>query len=229
MWCFPSTQCWWGHTWRAEFNSRLSSTGKTWTESNEGPWRWWSNWSTSSVRKAERAGPVQPGEGKAQGNPLYHLKGGCKEDRARLLPMAPSAKTRDDRHKLEQEGSIWTPGSTAVLCSDRSLAQLSGGCGPPHWDLQKLPGCGTAYPALGVPAGGELGQMDPELPANIRHSMILHDSDNPLLSLKPTLPTMAEWEQLWLLFHLLCAALLPCLLQQQGLSSFIYFMYFSAW
>ena len=62
---------------------------------------------TSDIRgEAERAGTVQPGEEKAQGNLINvhkYLIGGRernKEDRAKLL-VAPIEKTRSNRHKLK--------------------------------------------------------------------------------------------------------------------------------
>jgi len=55
--------------------------------------------------EAERAGTVQPGEEKAQGdliNADKYLKGGCEENGARLLPMVPSDRTRGSGHRLKR-------------------------------------------------------------------------------------------------------------------------------
>ena len=52
-----------------------------------------------------RAGNVQPGEEKAQGDLIgvyKYLQGGCKEDRARLFSVVPSDRTRGDGHTLKQ-------------------------------------------------------------------------------------------------------------------------------
>ena len=49
---------------------------------------------------------MQHGEEKAQGNLINmckYLKGGCKEDRARLFPVVPSDRTRGNGHTLKQE------------------------------------------------------------------------------------------------------------------------------
>ena len=54
--------------------------------------------------KAERAGTVQPGEEKAQGDLIHVYKyrmGGNEEDGARLFPVMPSARTRGSEHKLK--------------------------------------------------------------------------------------------------------------------------------
>lgn len=47
-----------------------------------------------------------------------------------------------------------------------------GGSGESHLeDLQKLSGCGPGHRAVHVPA--PLDQMDPEVPANLNHSVVL--------------------------------------------------------
>ncbi|PKU40124.1 hypothetical protein llap_9573 [Limosa lapponica baueri] len=55
--------------------------------------------------KAGRAGTAQPGEEKDWGadliNVYKYLKGGCKDDRARLFLVVPSDGTRGSRHNLK--------------------------------------------------------------------------------------------------------------------------------
>jgi len=52
--------------------------------------------------KAERAGLLSLEEGRLRGDPInvYHLQGGCKEDRAGRFSVVPSGRTRGYCHKL---------------------------------------------------------------------------------------------------------------------------------
>lgn len=71
-------------------------------EYSKGPLRLFRDYSTSPM---ERTGSVQPGEEKAQWgiSSVFHkyLKGGHKEDRARLFSVAPRDKIKDEGYKLK--------------------------------------------------------------------------------------------------------------------------------
>ena len=60
-WSFPSAQQWWGYIWSAGSSSERDRTH--WSKSNEAPQRWLR---TIIHMRRDRAGTVQPGEGKAQ-------------------------------------------------------------------------------------------------------------------------------------------------------------------
>jgi len=106
---------------------------------------------------------------------VRYLKEGCKHDGARLLPVATSARTRGNGHKVEHKRFLVTSGSISVLLGARALAQVA----QRLWglllrdDVQKLPGHGPGPPALGVPAGAEVGQRGTEDPASLSHSVVL--------------------------------------------------------
>jgi len=80
--------------------------------------------------KAERAGTVQPGEEKAQGdlsNVYKYLQGGCREDDARLFSVVPRDRTRGNGHTLRHSRF---PLNVRILFHsecDQVLAQVSQG------------------------------------------------------------------------------------------------------
>lgn len=58
--------------------------------------------------EAERAGTAQSGKKEAQGgsHQCLYLKERCQEDGTMLLSVVPSARTRDNGHKLEHRGFL---------------------------------------------------------------------------------------------------------------------------
>lgn len=99
-----------------------------------------------------------------QGDPVHvhgHPRGGCREDRDRLLPVVPRARSRGTGDKLEHGKLRLTTRNTSVLGGCRSPAQI------PREVLGVPQGCPKAAwmwcwaPARCVPAGGSWG---PEAP-----------------------------------------------------------------
>lgn len=43
----------WDHTWSSVSSSPAWETRNYWIESNEEPWRWWGDWSTSLTRRGQ--------------------------------------------------------------------------------------------------------------------------------------------------------------------------------
>ena len=126
--------------------------------------------------EVERTETTQPGWKDGQRDLISvhkYLKGGWQWRQSRAL--FSGAQTGCNGHQLEHMGSLWAPGSTAVLCSARALAQVA----QRLWglllrdDVQKPPGHGPGPPALGVPAGAEVGQRGTEDPASLSHSVVL--------------------------------------------------------
>ena len=85
-------------------------------------------------------------------NAYKYLKGGCKEDGARLFPMAPSYRTRGNGLEPETQEAPSEHQETLFHCEGgRVLAQVAQiGCGVSIFrDIQKLSGRGPGQPALG--------------------------------------------------------------------------------
>ena len=108
-----------------------------------------------------RAENAQPGEEEAHGDLSdvhKYLKGGCKEDGARIISVVPSARTKGTCCKREHRGflltirqhfsAVWVPEPWHRLPRDWVL--LLG-------DLQRPPGCGPGHSALGGLTGEGLG------------------------------------------------------------------------
>lgn len=123
-----------------------------------------------------RARTVQPRREKARRNlSVYkYLKEGCKEDRARLFSVVPSARTRGSGHKLEDRRVPLNISNPSVLCGWQSTGA---GCPEKSWsllleDLQKPPR-GPGQPVLGGPAGaGGWARWSPEVPSTLSCSVV---------------------------------------------------------
>jgi len=100
---------------------------------------------------------------------ITYLKGGCKHDGARLFPVATSARTRGNGHKLEHKRFLITSGSIYVLAGAGALAQVV-------QKVSRISSLKIFMRHLDVVLGTQLwmsllvqwlGQMDPEVLANL--------------------------------------------------------------
>ena len=98
--------------------------------------------------------------------------GRCKEDIA-----LSSIAQRWDKRLWAQTGAQGLTLSTRQHCCAVRCHSTGTRCpeavGSPPWRLQKPPDHGPGPPALGVPAGAEVSQMDPEDSASFCHSGVL--------------------------------------------------------
>ncbi|KAK4832418.1 LOW QUALITY PROTEIN: hypothetical protein QYF61_023097, partial [Mycteria americana] len=87
-------------------------------------------------------------------NDYKYLKGGCKDDGARLFSVVPSDRTRGNGHKLKHWRLHLNIRKHFLHCE--ALAQVAhGGCGVSLLgDIKITPGHGPGQPALGAPALG---------------------------------------------------------------------------
>ena len=81
-----------------------------------------------SCKERLRAVALQPGVEQAQReliNVYKYLKGGCKDDRARLFSVGPSDRTRGNEDKLKHRTSCLNTRKTLFYCEgDRAVAQI---------------------------------------------------------------------------------------------------------
>lgn len=100
---------------------------------------------------------------------ITYLRGGCKHDGARLFPVATSARTRGNGHKLEHKRFLITSGSIYVLAGAGALAQVV-------QKVSRISSLKIFMRHLDVVLGTQLwmsllvqwlGQMDPEVLANL--------------------------------------------------------------
>lgn len=100
---------------------------------------------------------------------VTYLRGGCKHDGARLFPVATSARTRGNGHKLEHKRFLITSGSIYVLAGAGALAQVV-------QKVSRISSLKIFMRHLDVVLGTQLwmsllvqwlGQMDPEVLANL--------------------------------------------------------------
>ena len=160
---FLSTRYQWDHTWNTGFSSgpltpreiwicwKMSSIGppRWWRVLSSSIWRGWGSWYCSAWQR-EGSGDLI--------NVNRYLKGECQEYGTCLVPGQ------------EAMGSSWSTGSPSEHWELEQVAQRLWGLLLGH--VQKLPGHGPGPPALGVPAGAEVGQRGPASPANLSCSGI---------------------------------------------------------
>ena len=190
---FLSVQCWWGSTWNTVSSSGIPSAREIWrywresvlqraTKTIEGleavsceESLWDLGLSSLEKRRLGEAGNIDL---------IYvqkYLKGRGKDDGARLYPVMPSDRTRDNGHKLEHRRFplnitflLWGWQSAGRCCPERLYSF--------HGDIQKLSRRSRGQPALGDPVWAEeAGQDDlqsqqDDPPSNLNHSVILWES-----------------------------------------------------
>jgi len=144
-------------------------------ESNEGLW------SSLPWRKDERVGTFQLGEEEAQGGILPMSINTWREDAKRMEPgtlqRCPVPVQTAVGTSWNTGGSLWTPGSTSVLCG-----QLSTGTGYP--EAMESPSWRSAFKSyldvalsllLWVLLLEQRGwtRWPPEVPSNLSHTVVL--------------------------------------------------------